>query len=219
MVALALTLVASPAAADTLQDQLLARMHATDTAAVTFTATTRIARSGKPAQEIVTRHDPRAVAGQRWSVVSVDGRRPTAKETRDILKAANGSPVPSYARLARWFGAPATRVAQGPGSVTYRWARLPAGGLRIGNHDASADTTAEAVVDTTGTPFVRQVRLTSTAGFRMMLVAKVERYVFISTFALLPDGRPYPAGQDAEVAGALMGKGGSIATRTRYEVR
>ena len=212
--------IASPAAADPLQDQLLARMRATDTGNLAFTATTRIERTGAPASEIVTRYDPRGAAGRRWSVIRYNGRTPTAKEAGQVLKAANGNPPPSYARLARWFGAAATRVAQAPGSVTYRFARLPAGAIKIGSHDASADTSADAVVDTAGTvPFVRQVRFTSTTGFRMMLVAKIERYVFTSGFAPLADGRVFPVGQDAAITGAMMGKGGSLTTRTRYEAR
>ena len=205
------------AMADPLQDQLLARIRATDTSAVALVATTRIERTGAAAQVIVTRYDPHAAAGQRWSIVQVDGRPATAKEAKAILKAANGAPVPGYNRMARWFGAPATRVGERPGSVTYRWARLPAGVVKIGSHDASGDTQAEALVDTSGpVPFVRQVRFTSTTGFRMMLVAKVERYVFTSGYALLPDGRAFPAGQDAEIAGAMMGKAGNLVTRTRY---
>lgn len=209
-----------PAQADALQDQVVARMRATETEAVAFTATTRIERTGGAAREIVTRYDPRAPAGRRWSVVRYDGRAPTAKETADVLKAANGSPVPTYARLARWFGAPATRVAQAVGSVTYRFARLPTGAVKIGSHDASADTAVDAVVDTRGpVPFVSRVRMTSTRGFRMMLVAKVERYAFTSTYAPLPDGRPFPAAVEAVIAGAMMGKSGELVTRTRYDAR
>ena len=213
-------LVAASAAADPLQDQVLAGMRRTDTANVALTATTRIERTGALAREIVTRYDPRGPAGKKWSVLRYDGRAPTAKEAADVAKAANGGPLPAYARLAKWFGAPATRIAERPGSVTYRFARLPAGALKIGNHDASADTIAEAVVDTGGPmPFVRHIRLTSTKGFRMMLVAKVERYTFSSSYALLPDGRPIPTGQDVDLVGAMMGKGGNLSSRTRYEAR
>lgn len=213
-------LVAAPAAADPLQDQLVQRMRGTNTANVAFTSTTRIERTGAPAREIITRYDPAAPAGRRWTVLRYDGRAPTAKEAKEVLKAANRSEPPGYARLARWFAAPATRVAQGAGSVTYRYARLPAGALRIGSHDASANTVVDAVVDTTGpTPFVSRVRYTSTSGFRMMLVARVERYVFTASYAPLADGRVFPTGQDADIAGAAMGKAGSFVTRTRYAVR
>ena len=188
-----------------------------DTADVAFSQTTRVERTGAAAQEFVTRYDPRLPAGRRWSLLRVDGRAPSAKETSQIVKAANGAPMPSYQRLAAWFGGPATRVAQGAGTVTYRFARLPAGVVRIGKHDASADTVADAVVNTAGRqPFVERVRFASSRPFRMMLVAKVDRYVFGSDYALLPDGRPFPAGTQADMAGALMGKSGSFVTRTRY---
>ena len=208
---------AVPANADPLQDRVLATMRRTDTADVALTATTSIERSGAATQEIVTRYDPRAATGRRWTVARMNGRAPTAKESTQVLKAANGTPMPSYARLARWFGAPATRVAQRPGAVTYRFARLPAGALKIGSHDASADTVADVVVNTAGpTPFVERVRFGSARPFRMMLVARVERYAFTSSYAPLADGRAFPTGTDAEIAGSMMGKGGMFKTRTRY---
>ncbi|HEU0043058.1 hypothetical protein [Sphingomonas sp.] len=215
--AAAALLLAGPALADPLQDQVLAGMRRVDTSDVAFTASTRIQQSGKPAKEVVTRHDPRAPAGRRWSVVSVDGKPATPKEAAQIVKAANGAPPPSYARLARWFGSPATRVAQAPGSVTYRFARLPAGIAKLGNRDMSADTMAEATVDTSGrVPFVERIRFSSTKGFRMMLVAKVDRYVATSTYAPLPDGRIFPAATQVEMVGSMMGKGGTLTTATRY---
>lgn len=216
LAACALTL-AAPAMADPLQDRVLAGMRGTDTADVALTATTSIERSGATTQEIVTRYDPRAPTGRRWTVARFAGRAPTPKENTQVLKAANGTPMPAYARLARWFGAPATRVAQRPGAVTYRFARLPDGALKIGSHDASADTVADVVVNTGGpAPFVERVRFSSARAFRMMMVARVERYAFTSSYALLPDGRAFPTGTDAEIAGSMMGKAGVFRTRTRY---
>lgn len=215
--ALAAFTVAVPALADPLQDQVLATMKRTDTSDIAFTQTTQIERTGAAAQDIVTRYDPRGAAGKRWSLLRIGGRAPSPKETTQVLKATNGTPQPSYQRIAAWFGGAATRVAQTPGSVTYRFARLPAGVLKIGNHDASADTVADAVVNTAGkTPYVERVRFSSTQPFRMMLVAKIERYTFTSSYTPLPDGRPFPAGTDGEMAGSLMGKGGSFVTHSRY---
>lgn len=218
MLALVALTLAGTAHADPLQDQVLAGMKRVDTGDVGFTATTAIERTGATAQEIVTRYDPRAPAGARWTVVRMNGRASTPKETTNVLKAANASPPPAYAKLASWFGAPATRVAQTAGSVTYRFARLPAGALKIGKHDASADTVADAVVNTAGRlPFVERVHFTSTKPFRMMLVAKVARYDVVSSFSPLPDGRPFPAGTGVDMAGSLMGKAGVFKTRTRYD--
>ena len=137
-VALALLAVAAPASADPLQDRVLAGMRGVGTVDVGFTSTTTIERTGAAAQEVVARYDPRGATGKRWTVSRMNGRAPTAKETANVLKAANGTPVPAYARLTEWFGGPATRVGQTAGSVTYRFARLPAGTVKIGKHDASA---------------------------------------------------------------------------------
>ena len=213
--ALATLLVAAPATADPLQDRVLAGMRATDTRDVGFVLTFRSERTGSAASEIVSRHMPGAVPP--WSVLRVDGRAPTAKERTDILKATTREPTPSYARVARWFGAPARRVAEAPGQITYRFAGLPKGTIKMGSHDASADTIADAVVNTSGAqPYVERVRFTSAKPFRMMLVAKVERYVINSSYAPLPDGRVFPVATDSEFSGSMLGKAGSLRARSRF---
>lgn len=209
--------IATPAIADPLQDQVLSAIRRTDTTDIAFTATTTIERTGAATQEIVTRYDPRGAAGQRWTLVRIGGHAPTPKETKQVLKAANGTPIPAYARLAQWFGGTATRIAQTPGSVTYRFARLPAGVLKLGSHDASADTVADAVVNTAAkTPYVERVHFTSATPFRMMVVARIDRYDFTATYAPLGDGRSFPTGNGGDMAGSLLGKAGTIRTHTRY---
>lgn len=219
LLAAAMLLAAAPAGADPLQDRVLAGMKATDTGDVAFTQTTRMEQTGSAAKEIVARYDPKAPA--RWTTVQVDGHAPTPKQSASFVKMASGSPLPGYARLARWFGAPATRVAEAPGRVTYRFAKLPGGVVKMGSHDASADTIADVVINTSGQqPYVERVRFTSSTAFRMMLVAKIERYVLTATYAPLSDGRVFPTGTDSDITGSMMGKAGSIKTRSRYsEVR
>lgn len=214
----ALLLTAAPVQADPLQDQVLAGMKAAHTGDVAFTQTMRMEQTGSAAKDVVTRYDPHAAPGARWTLVSIDGRPPTAKQLASAARrSAKRSAPPSYGDLAKWFGGAATVVARTPASVTYRFARLPKGEIMMGSHDASADTVADAVVNITGkTPFVERVRLASSAPFRMMLVAKVERYVFTSSYALLADGRPFPNGTDADISGSLMGKAGSMKTRIRF---
>ena len=214
-IAVAAMLVASPAAADPLQDQVLAGMKATDTADIGFTQTIRMEQTGSAAKDIVTRYEPKAPA--RWTTVQVDGHAPTPKQNASFVKMASGSPVPSYARLARWFASPAVRVAEAPGRVTYRFAKLPAGIVKMGSHDASGDTMADAVVNTAGPrPYVERVRFTSATPFRMMLVAKVERYAITATYAPMADGRIFPSGTESDIAGSMMGKAGNIRSRTRF---
>lgn len=215
LLALAALLVAAPAGADPLQDRVLAGMKGTDTSDVAFVSTFRSERTGSAASEIVTRHDPRAAP--HWSVLRVDGKAPTAKQSSDILKAATREPTPGYARVARWFGAPAKRVAEAPGQVTYRFTGLPKGTIKMGSHDASSDTIADAVVNTAGPqPYVERVRFTSAKPFRMMLVVKVDRYVLNSSYAPLADGRIFPVATDSEFTGSMMGKSGSLRARSRF---
>ena len=219
LAAAAALLLPVSAAADPLQDRVLAGIKATDTSDVGFVQTTRIEQGGPTAKVIVARYTPAGVA--RWTVLRVDGRAPTEKESTGFVKAATRTPGPNYARMARWFGGRATRVAEEPGRVTFRFAALPKGVVTMGKHDASAHTAAEAVVNTAGPqPFVERVRFTSSKPFRMMLVAKVERYLLTATYAPLPDGRVFSTGTDSDIAGSLMGKSGNLRTRTRYsEVR
>ena len=215
--ALAALLFTTPAHADPLQDQVLAGMKATNTADVAFTQTVRMEQTGETAKEFVTRYDPRAAAGARWALVSVDGHAPTAKQIANAAKRNAKQPPNAYGGMAKWFGGAATIVGRTQESVTYRFAGLPRNEIKMGSHDASADTVADAVVNTAGkTPFVERIRLASSKPFRMMLVAKVERYVFTSSYALLHDGRPFSTGTDADISGSLMGKAGAIRTRIRF---
>ena len=216
IVALVAGTIAAPAAAmaDPLQDQVLAAMRATRTADIAFTITSRVEQTGSAAKTIVARCDPRNAANGGWTLVSIDNRAPTAKERKDAAK--NRGPVPGYARLAAWFGGPATRIAATAGSVTYRFDRLPIGTVKLGSHDASADTIAEATLDTAHAPYVSRVRFVSTASFRIMLVAKVERFVIETGYAPLTDGRVFPSEGITSFGGSLMGKAATIATRTRF---
>ena len=203
--------LAAPASADPLQDRVLAGIRATRTADVAFTMTTRAERTGAATRTIVARFDPRTA----WTLANVDGRAPTEKERRDAAK--DKRRPPSYAKLADWFGSPAARIGQTPTSVTYRFSQLPAGSIKIGDKDVSAGAVAEAEVDLAhGAPHVARVRITSSRGFRMMLVAKVDRMSIANSYALMPDGRPFPTATEVDMAGSLFGKAGTVKTRTRY---
>jgi hypothetical protein len=214
----ALLLLAAPgvAHADALQDQVLAGARASRDSDYAFTRRMVIERSGAARTVIVHRFDPRRALAERWTLVSVDGRAPTAKEIAQTRKGAK-QPVPHYGEIAKWFGAPATRTASAPGTATYRFAQLPKDTLKLGSHDASPHTGAEAVVNTNGkTPFVSEVRLTSTKAFRMALVASVKTLTFRNHYRLGTDGRPVPQDGAGDIAGSLLGKSGQIRTSVTY---
>ena len=204
------------ARADALQQQVLAAAKAVTAADFAFTQANRFERTGTPAKQFVQRYDPRRGASA-WTLVKIDDRAPTAKEIADAAKRSAKAKPPSYARIAEWFGAPATRVATTPTSVTYRFASLPKGAIKMGSYDASANTSVEAVVNTAGRiPFVERARFSSVTPFRMFVVAKVERFVITTTHRLSPDGRPVPEATFTEFAGSLMGSAQTMKTRTVY---
>jgi hypothetical protein len=204
------------ARADDLQNQVLAAARATRADIYAFRRTLVIERSGQPRKVLVEHFDPARAAAEQWSLVSVDAHAPTAKELADARKAKRG-PVPSYGEVAKWFGAPATRSDTAPGYATYRFARLPKGALQIGSHDASADTQAEALVDIKGkVPFVERVRLSSTKGFSMMLVASVKSMTIAGQYRLLPDGHAVPAGSSSDMTGSFLGKAGAMRVGVTY---
>ncbi|MCA3254612.1 MAG: hypothetical protein INF91_03220 [Alphaproteobacteria bacterium] len=144
----ALAAVAAPAQADALQQQIVAQAKALGPDAFAYTRTMTVQQTGQERRVQVDRFDPADTP--RWTLASVNGAPPTAKEVDGHRKAVGRQPSPGYYRLAQWFGAPATRIAEEPGRVTFRFARLPKGTLDINGHDLSADTAAEAVVNTAG---------------------------------------------------------------------
>ncbi len=216
MLAAAVLVAPGVAHADALQQQVLAAAKSVTPADFAFTQSLRIERTGTPSKQIVQRYDPRR-GSAAWTLVKVDDRAPTPKESADSAKTSAKARVPTYARISEWFGAPATRIATTPTSVTYRFASLPKGAVKMGSHDASANTSVEAVVNTAGRiPFVERARFTSNAPFRMFVVAKVEKFVFTTTNRLTPDGRPAPEATVSEFSGSFMGKAQTMKTLTRY---
>lgn len=210
--ALAASLTATAAQADPLQARVLAAARATPTDRFAFRRTMVIERTGAARKVVVEQFDPRRPAAGQWTLVTVDGRAPTAKEIAESRKAKRG-PAPAYANIAKWFGGPATRSDPAPGRVLYRFARMPAGSLKVGSHDASGDARAEALVDTSGAvPFVERVRVTTTKGFRMMLVASIKTMTSTGRYRPLPDGTVVPGDMVTEMTGSLMGKAGQLKT-------
>ncbi|MES2755376.1 MAG: hypothetical protein V4659_12000 [Pseudomonadota bacterium] len=214
--ALVFAVGAAPAHADELQNRVVAAARAAPAERHAYKRTLTLERTGTAKKVIVEQFDPRRPAAAQWTLVSVDGRAPTAKELADARKVKRGANS-GYASIAKWFGTPATRTDPAPGSALYRFARLPAGTLKIGSHDASADSQAEALVSTRGaTPFVERIRLTSTKGFRMMLVASLKSIDVVSRYRQLPDGGIVPGDSISLIAGSMMGKSGQLKTTVSY---
>jgi hypothetical protein len=217
---LAAALLCAPAAAraDALLDRLLAESKAVSPDDIAFTRTTRSEMRGggeeKP-RVVVERFDPSRPAGQRWTLVSIDGQAPDAKQLKDYAKRSAKAYVPSYGNLGRFLRANAQRDPAAT-SVTYRMASLPKGSFDMNGNDLSASTRLEAQVADGPRPFVERMRMVSAKPFRMMLVAKVDQVEAQSRYKLMPDGRPVVAEQVSEIRGSMMGKSGAMRTVSTY---
>lgn len=218
ILAVALAALPTPAAADALLDRIIAQARTVGPDDFAWTRTSRAEqRSGDEVKTRVTveRYDPGLPAGQRWKLVSVDGRPPSADDTKDYAKAMRDAIVPSYGRLASYFAAGASRAAGGARTL-YRAATLPKRSLMIGKTDASASAVAEAAVADGDRPYVEKLDIVTTKPVRMMLVAKVDRLEASSRYRLMPDGRPVLAEQVSVMRGSMMGKSGSLRTVATY---
>ncbi len=203
-------LAGSAACADPLQDQVVAVAKATRMDAYSFRRTIVIDSSVAKRKVMLQHFDPRRPAGDQWVLITVDGRAPTSKEVADARNAGR-DPFPPYFAVSKWFGGPATRSETAPGYVTYRFESLWPGTLKFGSHDASADTRAEALVNIKGnTPFIEELRLASTRGFKMMLVASMGSMAYTMRYRQLPDGTVVPLDAVSDINGAAMGKSGQV---------
>ncbi len=156
--------------------------------------------------------------GRNWTLVSLDGRAPTPKEAANAAKETVAAGVPGYYRLAAYFRAAPPRAAEG-NAVVYRLASLPPGVVTM--KGVSPDKFgAELFVDTSGpVPFVRRARYYAPSPFRMMMVARVDRFEAINDYRLGKTGKPELARQTIDVAGSLFGRDGTQHSEFNFSYR
>ena len=215
--ALAATALLGAAPADPLLARLIAGANALPPATLSFE---RSAASSQTSDGKVERHDQvDRWDGHAWTVLSIDGKPPLARAAADAVKASDASGVPGYYRLATFLAAGPVRAAEAPGSVTYRLAQLPPGGVAV--KGASPEKfSAELSVDTSGpVPFVRHARYFAPAPMRIMMVAKLDRFEATADYKLNAVGRPELTRQTVDIAGALFGRSGTQHSDTALTYR
>jgi hypothetical protein len=209
-------LASGQAHADTLQDQVVAIAKATRTDVYDFRRTIVIDSNVAKRKVVLQQFDPRRPSGDQWVLITVDGRTLTSKEVEDARNAGR-DPFPPYFAVSKWFGAPAIRSETAPGYVTYKFESLLPGTLKFGSHDASADTKAEALVNIRGNvPFIEELHLVSTKGFRIMLVASMGSMTYTMRYRQLPDGNVVPLDAVSDINGSAMGKSGQVHTSATF---
>jgi hypothetical protein len=154
--------------------------------------------------------------GRSFTLVSVDGKPPTAKEAEAFRKAAASRPIPGYHRLADLFAKGAVRLDDPQGRIVYRIAGLPKGTMTIGK-DVSANVVGEFFVDNSGPqPYVTRARMVLAKPVSFFMVAKLDSLEVTNEYKLDAKGRPYLARVVQAMSGAQFGKQGSTRSEITY---
>lgn len=206
-------LIAAPAHADAALEQLRAEARAT--APAPFERTLRIEPANGPAVVRVDRFDPRAAPGRQWTLLSIDGRAPTAEDVRRHQRETSRQPVPGFHRLNELLAGPPTAIERQGERTIYRWQSLKAGAVPTGQGpDLSERLSAEAVVSgPAARPRLEQVRIRAAQPFAIMGVARMNRFEAVSLYALEGD-RHRLARQTTEVDARVPIQGRRAQTTT-----
>ena len=219
---LASSLAAEPNSsdADALKERIIAHARTVTAEDYAYTRTVRVETTEGDKKEesvIVDRWDPAKPLDQRWTMISIDGKPPTADQLKEFRKAVQKRRLAYYGRVAGYFAKPATSAVDARGRTIFRFPSLPKESVMVSDSDISANATGEVVVDTTGaTPFIEEVRFTSTKPTRVKLIAKIERFETMTRYRLMPDGKPVPIESFSDMTGSMLGQQGRIRTRIAY---
>lgn len=174
---------------------------------VAFERTMRAEQRADPAKEpalVVDRFSPKG----GWTVVSVDGRKPTQKELEAHAK-GNSTP-PGFHNVHKLLANPPSSRAEKDGKAVYFWSSLPKGAVVTPGGDISANLSAEAIVDESGArPLLNEVRIFAAKPFRVKVVASINKFNVVSVYRPGANGATFLVAQasDTDVS-APMGMGG-----------
>jgi hypothetical protein len=164
----------------------------------------------------VEKYDPAKPGEGRWAIVSVDGASPSADELKTFRTEAAKRRVPGYARLAGYFGTPATASTDARGRTVFHFTALPKETVKVMDTDLSQSATADATVsEANGVPFAEQVHITIGLT-RLKLLFKMERFESIARYRVGPEGKPLLMEQTSDMSGLGMGKEGRAHTVSTY---
>ena len=202
--------------AEQLRDRVVAEARSLSPAMLNFDRTMTVTQADakeKASQTRVDRWD-----GKAWTLLSLDGKPPSADDRTKHAKAAAAGMVPGYYRLTAMLAA-ASASPDARGQTVLRMASLPPKSVITSGKDVTENFTGEAMVAPGARPFVQQLRLTARAPFRMMLVAKIDSFVTVSDYARGPDGTPRLVRSVADIRGSMMGKDGTQRVETIFTYR
>ena len=210
----ALALVAAAPAMDPLQSRLVAEAGAVQPAALAFTRKVTATQTDGTKTETKLRVD--RWDGKQWTLVSEDGKPPSAEAAASFRKEAAGRPVGGYYRLAHFLAKPAVRGTDAQGNTVFKIAKLPPGSVDISG-DRSDKFVGEATVSGSGPDsYIRRLHLYAPAPFRLMIIARIDRYDIVNEYAPGRSGRPELVRQVQQYSGSRPGESGTVRTETVY---
>ena len=198
---------ASPlaAAVDPQLQQLLAQ--SAKAPVVGFERTTRAEVRADPKKEpalVVDRFAPRSAETGSWTVVSVDGRKPTPQEVEAHAK-GNSNP-PGFHNLHKLLSLPPTSRREADGKTIFLWNSLPKGSVVTPGGDISSGISAEATLEGGR---LSELHLFARKPIRVKVIASVDRFDVLSRYQTGANGLPFLTSQTNETdVTAPMGYGG-----------
>ena len=209
---------------DELKQRILTQAQSASPDDFAFTRTVRNEQTsnGKTEKHVnIEKFDPTKPADARWMLVSVDGAPPTADALKSFRTEAAKRRVHGYARLAGYFGSPATASTDSHGRTVFHFAALPKDTVKVMDSDVSQNATVDASVsDANGVPFAEQIHVI-VKPMRIKLLMKLERYESTARYRIGSEGKPVLIEQTADMTGSGMGqegRGHTVATYSDYRL-
>lgn len=215
---LACVLLSGAASTDPLRDRLIADARAVTPATLDFDRNTNLVRKGGGTQtnvSLVEHWD-----GQRWTLISQNGRAPTKTQKREAERLASAVPVPGYHRVASLLATATDTRVDLQGRTVLNIPVLPANSVRTDTDDISDHLKAEAIVGMRGgKPFVETVHVSARETFKLNALIKVKSFDMVSTYAMDSTGQPRLASQSANSVGSVFGIPGGETSQVTFTYR
>lgn len=135
--------------------------------------------------QLVERFTPTGPASGRWSLVSMDGKAPTAKQVERHRKASAEAVIPGFHRLHLVLSPAPTKRTDVGGKSVFLWPSLPEGAVTTSGGDISRNLSAEATVEEVGgRPLISKVRIFAAKPFKIRGIATMNSFEVVSHYRL-----------------------------------
>jgi hypothetical protein len=203
---------------DPLRDEIIATASALSPERLSFERTTRLERKGGGSllrQVRTERWD-----GARWTLVSIDGKAPSAREQRALERKIGQADVPGYHQLARIMAAARDKRLDDQGRTVLIVPVLPDGSVLADGKDISSHLKGEAVLgNKSGKPWVQRLTVTQREPFKLNLLIKVTSFEQVNDYRISADGAPRLVAQVNDSVGSMFGYTGGEKSEVLYAYR